>query len=151
RVLPVLARSPIAMKLAESLGAGLTRAGKSLASAELAPHLTPLFDRARSMVADVRAPEAQRITAARLLRFTSYPASGESLGALLRLSVSSPLQIAAVESLVGFHERGVTNVLIRWQDLAPQTRTRTISLLLARPADTAMLLDQVEKGVVSHN
>ncbi len=149
RVLPELARSPLAIELAEALGAGLTRAHKSFASPELATHARPLFDRARAALTDTNTTAAQRSSAARLLRFTSYEASGATLNSLLNLSVSPALQIAATESLVFFHDgRGVTNVLMRWHDLSPQTRARAISLLLTRPADTAILLDEVENNTV---
>ncbi|HMJ90579.1 MAG TPA: c-type cytochrome, partial [Candidatus Acidoferrum sp.] len=108
-----------------------------------------LFDRARATVTSTNSTSAQRATAARLLRFTSYEASGDALNVLLHISVSPALQIAATESLVFFHDgRGVTNLLMRWHDLAPQTRSHAISLLLARPADTAILLDEVENNNV---
>ncbi len=151
-VLPQIAKSPVAMRLAEALGSGLARAHQSLSSPQITPFVQPLFARARAMVNDTNAAEAQRIAATRLLRFTSFETSGDPLDSLLRLSVSPALQMAAADSLVAFHDgRGVTNLLGRWDALAPQTRTHTISLLLTRPADTAALLDEVENNIVSKN
>jgi putative membrane-bound dehydrogenase-like protein len=149
RVLPEIARSPLAIELAEGLGTGLARAHKSLSSPELAAHAQPLFERARGTVTSTNATSTTRAAAARLLRFSNFEASGSALNVLLNLSIAPALQIAAAESLIHFHDgRGVTNVLMRWHDLAPQTRSRAISLMLARPADTAILLDEVENNVV---
>lgn len=150
RVLPELARSPAAMRLAEALGTGLERARKSFAAPDVAPLMAPVFDRARTIVRDTAQAGAHRIAAARLLRFTSFEASGSVLDSLLRLDVSPRLQMAAADSLVAFHDgRGVTNLLARWDALAPQARTHSISLLLTRPADTSMLLDEVENNVIA--
>lgn len=152
QTLPVIAQSPISMQLAEALGAGLNRAHKSLSNPEIAPVIAPLFERARGLVRDEKAPEEHRIAAARLLRYTSFAASASALDTLLRLSVSPALQRAAADSLIAFHDgSGATNLLGRWDALAPQTRTHTISLLLTRPADTATLLDEVENNVVAKN
>jgi len=151
-VLPRIAASPAAARLAEALGAGLARAHKTLASPEIAPVVRPLFEQARATVVDKSAAEPQRKAAAHLLRFTTFDSSGAALDSLLELSVSPALQIAAAESLVAFHDgRGATNLLGKWEALAPQTRVRSISLLLTRPADTATLLDEVENNVVARN
>jgi putative membrane-bound dehydrogenase-like protein len=152
KVIPELARSTEAMAFAESLGRGLARSKQSLSAPVLNQHTKPLFERARQVVADTKARDAERATAARLLRFTSFEESWLALNTLLNLSVAPSLQIAATESFVSFHDgRGVTNVLMRWHDLAPQTRSRAISLMLARPFDTMVLLDEVENSVVSRN
>ncbi len=148
-ILPELARSPQAMYFAEALGRGLARAKLSLSAPALTLYTKPLFDRARQVAADGKASSDERGTAARLLRYTSFEESGAALNTLLNLSVSPALQITATESLVSFRNaRGVTNVLMRWHDLAPQTRSRAISLMLTRPADTAILLDEVENNTV---
>ncbi len=152
RALPAVARSPAALALAEALDAGLKRAGLSFASPALAGHAEPLFARARAAVTNAALAEPERIAAAHLLRATGFEASGAALDALLRLSVSPALQFASVETQLSFYDgRGLTNVMGRWADLAPGTRTKTIPVLLSSPSDTAALLDEVENGIVSRN
>ncbi len=147
-----IARSPAALPLAEALGTGLKRAHLSLGHPLLAPFARPLFDRARTVTTNAALAEAERTAAVHLLAATSFEASGTALDSLLRLNVAPALQMASIETLLSFHDgRGMTNIMGRWADLAPLTRTKTISLLLNRPADTAALLDEVENNIVSKN
>jgi putative heme-binding domain-containing protein len=131
-----------------SLGEGLQRAGVSLRSIGLVPAVRQVLSRALTASGDVKATEATRLDAIRLLALTSYAESANALLPLL-MDQSLPIQLAAIGALARFPEAQIAPELVqRWASFKPQARSAALAALLARPDRVGILLKAIEDGEI---
>lgn len=146
--LHVSAGSPRAMTYAAAVISGLEQRRTSLAAVDR-KSFDQLNERARALLRDSRAEEAERIASAEVLGRAGDSQANASLSALLAPDVSAPLQSAAVTVLARRGNAGFTNVLARWPQLSPLARTRAVTLALSRRDMTGALLNAVESATVA--
>jgi putative heme-binding domain-containing protein len=133
--------------LVTSLGAGLKRAGVSLADVDKAGRLQAIFGRALKMSSDKIAPEEMRVRAVQLLRMTDYDRAAAPLLACLNGGESIPIQLAAVSTLSDFSSPQIGPDLAgRIPTLTPQVWSAVIGSLLSRPERALALLDAIKAG-----
>src|SRR6185436_20048954 len=118
----------------------------SLATADRAGVLKPVFEHATALATDKSASEAARVEAIRLIAMNSVVLS--TLTDLLEPSASPATQSAVVEALLA-SPVSAANLFSRWGALSPQARTKAIGLLLTRRERASALLDAIEAGTVS--
>jgi putative membrane-bound dehydrogenase-like protein len=145
--------------LAAAFGDGLRQNGHSLSSAASDGRVRDLFTMARRASESPEESEELRLASVRLL---AHDVRGpETVRLLLSFlgapgvpaSASSPaLQNAALNSLstLGGEEIG-SNIVSRWPAFTPALRSTALTLLLARPERTRLLLDAIEGGTVARS
>jgi putative membrane-bound dehydrogenase-like protein len=146
----VAARSEHALPFAAALAGGLERRGMSISVVD-GRTFEQLRAEALRLIGDSASVETQRIEAVEFLQFANDTGSRIALAELLAPSSSPALQSAAVTVLSRRRDQTMTNVFARWSQLAPQTRTRAVSLALARRDMTSALLQAVEEGSVARS
>ncbi len=106
-----------------------------------------LYDEARRLVVDDRAPEGERIQALRVLgrQPSKAGADRDVLGDLLRPQVPSRLQQGAIATLGRMRDKRVPDVLLAgWKAYTPALREQVLDTLLSRREWTAALLSSLE-------
>jgi putative heme-binding domain-containing protein len=143
------ADSDIAFLLTRALGDGLQNAGTSLARTDSEGKLNPIFARAEAMANGAEVPDQTRIQAAQLLALSNFDEAGEALSALLRSSLSEPVQLAAVLALARFNDARVSETLLkRWPELAARSRSEVMTVMLTRADRIFALFKAVEERTV---
>ena len=138
-----------AFALIHSLAEGLQRAGSSLAKTDAKGALQPLFAQAARTTADVKAPEATRISALQLLGSTSYVESGATLLALLGGNEPATVQSAALTTLARFTDPAIGGELTkRWGSFSSRLKSEALTVLLARQDRAATAMAALEKGTI---
>ncbi len=115
-------------------------------------NLEGLFAGARSIVANPKALQAERLIAVRLLGrgLTEQDADLNLLGELLRPEVPHALQEAALAGLqLRPGSRVAEVVLARWKGYGPALRTEALNLLFSRPEWLQALLTAIETGTIA--
>lgn len=106
---------------------------------------------ARQTVQDDSQPIDRRVEAVRTLGLAEFDAELQRLfHRLLGLGQPVPMQRALCETVAGFDQPGVADLLLdRWSQMTPSVRRSTIETLLSRPAWISRLLDAVAAKSVS--
>jgi putative heme-binding domain-containing protein len=160
-VLAALAEQPVLSKSARrdlfiSLGDGLLRTGKTLASLHL-PADSPSGKRLAALVADASrtAFDAQaladdRAQALHLLAHAPFATAKPAFEAVMDPRQPQTLQLVAVRAMRTTTDAAVAPLLLkRWKTYTPLIRGEVAATLSARPAWATALLDAVEAGTVA--
>jgi len=150
---------PLAMRQAilQSLGDGLARQGKSIASLlqsaetsnETKLAVQEMFTSAAKTVADVDAPLADREAAVGLLAFADVKLAQPVLIELLLPQSPPPLQIAGLKALSQLGPQDVEELLLRsWRAYTPTVRREVVDLLLRSIPRMQYLIASVAKGTI---
>ncbi len=111
--------------------------------------LDDLLTKAKSVAADSKAGESFRVEAIRSLRLAGFAEVKSLIAKLLAPAEAPPVQAAALESLSGFQDAGVADLLLgSWSGFSPATRAGATETLLSRKVWLTRFLDSVEKGDV---
>lgn len=146
----VAARSEHALPFAAAIASGMERRGMSISVVD-GRTFEQLRAEALGLIGDSASVETQRIEAVEFLQYANDTPSRIALAELLAPSSSPALQSAVVAVLSRRRDQTMTNVFARWSQLGPQTRTRAVSLALARRDMTAALLQAVEQGSIARS
>jgi putative heme-binding domain-containing protein len=104
---------------------------------------------ARSTAADDSKPPAERVRAIRTLNLADFTGMQKLFAELLKSRQPAAVQAAAVETLGGFEQREVAElVLAAWPSMSPQVRASAAETLFSRPAWISAFLDAVERNKV---
>jgi len=115
------------------------------------PAVRPLIASARSVVADQKAPTADRASAMRLLGRARRMLDADRKALAERLDPSEPseVQLSAIAALARLGDRASSDaILARWPQLGPLARAKALDALLAREAGTEALLEALEASRV---
>jgi putative membrane-bound dehydrogenase-like protein len=145
--LRVTAGSTNSLTYATAIASGLERRGTSMAAVDR-KSFERLNDQARRVAIDASQPEPRRVEATELLGFSVDPESRTVLFQTLD-APSVPLQKAALMALSKRYDRTFINIFDHWQLLARETRTRAVSMFIARGNTALDLLRAVEQGRVA--
>lgn len=140
------------------LGEGMPRDSRSLARLFVAPPdefrsvvaaLKPALDAATRTTADASAPEARRLSAARVLAHAPLALVQSALTGLLTPKHSQALQIAAVRSLAAHDEpEAAAALLAPWATYSTPVRREVLESVFRRTQHVSVLLDRVQSGSV---
>jgi putative membrane-bound dehydrogenase-like protein len=109
----------------------------------------PFFERAAAAAKDGKRPEAERISAVRLLGHGPFTIAGPALQPLLSPQHPAEVQLAAVRSLSLQDNARVADTLLEaWGGYSPLVRREVIEALFARKDRLTKLLDAVEQQKV---
>lgn len=136
------------------LGMGLKRKGlalrhvtKSIAGRRIIDHF---LDEARRLALAADGPLESRLSAIARLGLEDFAQAAPVLVQLLDARLPQEVQIRAVETLSGYRETAVAQVLLdRYSRLTPPVRKAVVDALLARLDRTEPLLQAVQQGQVS--
>jgi putative membrane-bound dehydrogenase-like protein len=132
-----------------ALGDGSQRNGSSLRTVASGRAGERLLSQAAQVGSDTRASETLRLEAIRLLGMTSYDEASPTLIGLLNPGQPQTMQLAAISTLGRFSEPQVAAEIIqRWANFQPQSRSAAVSGLLSRPERATALLKAVESGTI---
>ncbi len=132
-----------------ALGAGLRRAGTTIAQADTAQKLTAVFTRAATTAADTTAAPAARLAAIELLDVATYAQSREPLISCLAPGQPAAIQSAAIKSLAQHPTPEITAVLIRaWPHYATAAKETALASLVAREDRATALLNAIKAGTI---
>lgn len=162
QVLSALTRTPdlsltIQQALLQSLGDGLGRRGKTIAtlleSAEITPEtrasVAEMFAAAVKKVADAEKPLSEREAAAGLLALADARVAQPALVELLSPQAPTPLQIAGVKALSLLNPAGVEAVLLEpWRGYSPTVRHEVIEALVRSVPRLEVLIKSVAEGQI---
>lgn len=146
--LRVSARSPRALMFATALASGLERRDMSISVVD-GRTFERLRTKARDASADSSLADAKRIEAVEFLALANDAGSRTALAELLTASASPALQTAVVTVLGKRRDQSMTNIFVRWPQLAPQARTKAVSISLNRRDMTSALLRAVDDGNIA--
>ncbi|MFA6547053.1 MAG: PVC-type heme-binding CxxCH protein, partial [Limisphaerales bacterium] len=139
----------LAFSLVRSLGDGLLRGRSSLAKVDTQGNLKTVFSRASQVAVDPKAAEPVRAQGIQLLGLTSYANSGAALLSLLDARQPETVQLAAIDALDRFTDAQLGGEVIkRWNNLNPRTRSAALTVLLKRTERAADLLKAILAGHV---
>jgi putative membrane-bound dehydrogenase-like protein len=114
------------------------------------PLLRKLFGIARETALDVTKKEGERLEALDLLASDPFNGIEGNFGPLLGPAQAPPIQIAAIKALAGRGESNIGALLVgQWRHLGPAARPEVIDALLRRPERVLILLDAMEKKIIS--
>jgi putative heme-binding domain-containing protein len=138
------------------LADGLKRGGKSItkiaadSASPAAQSITTLLQKAQEIaVADKNSLE-QRQQAIQLLGYSEFAKVEKPLTALLGANQPQAIQMAAVHTLSSFTSGKIANILVsQWRGFTPAIRSEVIEALVARKERLSVLLDAVEKQIIS--
>jgi putative membrane-bound dehydrogenase-like protein len=152
RILETLAKSslpkPERRDLLVSLGDGLLRPGKTLATLDLPAGSRRFFD---ELVADATKASDQE-WALRLLAHADFATARPAFEAVLDPRKPQTMQLVAVRAMRTATADDVAPLLLtRWTSYTPLLRGEVIATLSTRPAWAKALLDAVEAGTVSRS
>jgi putative membrane-bound dehydrogenase-like protein len=123
------------------VGAGGGRAGAALAG---------LLREALKTALDEKRPVADRVVAIRMLGLVTFAEVKELTPKLLNVRQPQPVQAAILETLAGFDQPAVPELLLEaWPSLSPQPRASAVEVFLSRPAWIAAFLDAVDRGKIN--
>ena len=115
--------------LVRALFEGLKRSPNAVSFSMLRTY----FERADAVLADVNAPESQKLLAVQLYGISNWSLAGKPLLRRLLPDNSPALQLAALETLGKLPELQMAAALLeRWDNLPPRLRTEAIGILLAK-------------------
>ncbi len=138
-----------ACELTRCLGEGLLQGHSSLASADSAHRLAPVWARATAWLAEPAAPEKARVAALGLLALAPFAQAGDALRAVLGTPQPEAVQLAAVGALTRFTEPGAAGALLApWSVLGARARSLALAALLARPERAEALLQALRAGTI---
>jgi putative heme-binding domain-containing protein len=146
----VASRSEHALLFTAALAGGLERRGMSISVVD-GRTFEQLRAEALRLISETGVGETQRIEAVEFLQYANDTGSRHALAGLLAPSSSPALQSAVVTVLSRRRDQTMTNVFARWSQLAPQTRTRAVSLALVRRDMTSALLQALEEGSIARS
>ena len=136
-----------AFRLTQAYGEGLARARSSIDKADSAGALKPIFDKALKLASDTTADTSTRVQAVNLLTLRNDAGTRKALSDLLESGTPQPVQVAALGALSKSVDDALAASLItRWNGFPAALHDPILSLLLARPERTKLLLDAMEKG-----
>ena len=105
--------------------------------------------KSRNVSADSSLTDSKRIEGVEFLALANDTSSRAALAELLTSSSSPALQTAVVAVLAQRRDQTMTNIFARWPQLAPQARTKAVSLALIRRDMTSALIHAVEEGNIA--
>ena len=146
--LRLASRTPHALMFASALASGLERRGMSISVVD-GRSFEQLRNEARKTSADPSLSDVKRIEGVEFLAFANDSGSRTVLAELLNISSPPALQTAVVTVLSKRRDQTMTNIFARWSQLAPQTRTKALSLALSRRDMASALLRAIEAGNVA--
>jgi putative membrane-bound dehydrogenase-like protein len=112
--------------------------------------LTSLITEARKTATDRTRKPNERADAIRTLALADYRTVGDLLAGLLTLREPAVVQAAAVETLGGFDNQQVADLLLkRWTAFSPALRGRAAEVLFSRGPWIVSYLQAVEAGRIS--
>jgi putative membrane-bound dehydrogenase-like protein len=142
---------PLKQKLVKALVAKQTGVNRerilAAAGGQASAILDEILRKAKATAVNAKAKDAARVDAIRSLRLAGFGVARPLFAGLLQPAESPPVQAAALESVAGFSDAGVADLLLgAWPGLSPKLRARAAETMLSRPAWLSRLLDAVEKG-----
>jgi putative membrane-bound dehydrogenase-like protein len=112
--------------------------------------LAGLLKSSIAQAADEKLKTDQRVQAVRSLGLASFDDVKKLFAKLLELSQPLPVQGAALQSLAGFENPGVAELLLEaWPGLSPQLRSHAAETLLSRPVWVTQFFDAIEQKQVA--
>jgi putative membrane-bound dehydrogenase-like protein len=138
----LLAANDALQQRGSSLAASLAMVAEQAPAARQA--IDNLFDASLAKLVNVDVPEAERIAEAPVLQLDARPGIARLLLALLSGDASTPLQVAAIDSLRSQSSPEIADTLLaRYPEQLPIVRRATLDLLTSRPDWTVKFLDAV--------
>lgn len=108
--------------------------------------LAGLLKSSIAQASDEKLKTDQRVQAIRSLGLDSFDDVKKLFAKLLELSQPLPVQGAALQTLAGFENPGVAELLLEaWPGLSPQLRSQAAETLLSRPVWITQFFDAIEK------
>jgi putative membrane-bound dehydrogenase-like protein len=154
-----LAAVPTQLNVLGGLADGTGRRGKQLAGVlvalpeadqPLARWTSQVFGQAALIAADSHRPQAERISATRLLSHASWDVAGPVLKKLLVEESDQAVRLSAVGALAGQPTTASADALLGpWRSLSPVIRREAIAALVRQPDRALALLKAIEAGTVS--
>ncbi len=141
----------LAFQVLQALGQGLQRAGSSIALADPAGRLTPLFNQAKLVAVDDSLIPDLRLNAIAALEFLpqGFADSGDVLLLLFGSGQPDRVQAAAISSLCAYREERVgSGLLARWRLLGPALRREAVAGLLTWEDRVGWVLDAAVRGQI---
>ena len=140
------------LMLLHSLGAGLHRAGSSLAEADPQNRLGRFYDQAITATVDDRLADPVRLAAIRLRGVSPYPLSGPNdlYPLLFGSGQSVAVQSAAIGTLGSTTPPRIFDGLLdRWQLMTPSLRQEAVAALLTCTNGVTAVLRGLESGIIN--
>jgi putative membrane-bound dehydrogenase-like protein len=148
--------NPIYDGFLSGLGDGLKQARKNFRTAFTDPQsfsfrqIDQLLAAAQLKAVKAESPLSERVQAIQLLRHETFTNSKHVFEKVLVAREPREIQSAAIQSLSGFSEAAVANLLLQpWRTYTPQIREEVLTVLFSRKDRLIAMLDAIDSGIVS--